>query len=348
MTRVVFAVPGDFSAPTGGYGYDRRLLAGLGAAGVAAIHLPLPGDFPQPGAGDIDAAAATLRAALGPGDVALIDGLAYGALPAAAIASVGAPIVALCHHPLCLEAGLAPLRRDALRETETRALALAAHVVVTSPHTGEILARDFGVPASKITIALPGTDPSHRTRGSGGAPALLAVGSIIPRKAFDILVEALADLADLDWSLSIAGSRAHSPETAAALDRLIDGHGLGARVTLLGPLSAEELNEAYARSDVFVSSSLYEGYGMALAEAMARGLPIVTTTGGAAAATVPDAAASKVAPGDAAALRNALHGILTEPTRRARLGEASWRAGRALPGWNATARIVADVARSLA
>ncbi|WP_159730697.1 glycosyltransferase family 4 protein [Methylosinus sp. Ce-a6] len=348
MRRIVFAIPGDIEARTGGYGYDRRVLAELARQGVEVVHLALPGAFPHPGCADEVAVGEIFDRALTAGDVALVDGLAFGALSETTIAAMRAPIVALCHHPLCLEAGLPPARAAALRESERRALALAAHVIATSAHTGETLIRDFGLPRRKLAIAPPGTDPAERAKGSGGAPALLAVGAIIPRKAFDLLVEALAGLADLDWRLDIVGGTHHSPQTAEALARLIEQKGLGGRIALVGELSGEALGARYGAADIFVSSSLHEGYGMALAEALAHGLPIVATTGGAAADTIPDSAALKVAPGDMGALRGALREIIADRALRARLAEAAWRAGQALPDWEETARIIASVAEALA
>lgn len=348
MRRIVFAIPGDLRARTGGYGYDRRLLAEFARRGVAAVHLALPGGFPHPTAAEEAAVAEIFERELTVDDVALIDGLAYGALSETAIAAIAAPIVALCHHPLCLESGLSPARAAALGESERRALALAARVIATSPHTGETLIRDFGASERRLTIARPGTDPAARARGSGGAPALLAVGSLIPRKGFDLLVEALSGLADLDWRLAIVGGAGHSPQTAADLARLIEAKGLYTRVALVGELSGEALEAAYRGADVFVSSSLHEGYGMALAEALARGLPIVAATGGAAGETIADSAALKIPPGDVAALREALRAIVSDPALRARLGEASWRAGQALPRWDETARIVASVIKGIA
>jgi glycosyltransferase involved in cell wall biosynthesis len=87
---------------------------------------------------------------------------------------------------------------------------------------------------------------------------------------------------------------------------------------------------------------------MALAEALARGLPVVCTTGGAAAETVPDAAAIKVAPGDARALSAALARVLDDAGLRRSLGDAAWAAARTLPRWQDTARIIAGAIAAVA
>src|SRR4029079_14446592 len=99
----------------------------------------------------------------------------------------------------------------------------------------------------------------------------------------------------------IGGPTDRSPEALAAVDAAIRDAGLGERIEITGPLDEKQLAEQYASADAFVIASLYEGYGMVLAEAMARGLPVVCTTGGAAPETVPDGAGIKVPPGDEAA-----------------------------------------------
>ncbi len=350
--RIIFAAPGDLSACTGGYAYDRAVIAALPEFNVEVAHVALNGSFPFPSEAEVREAARAINAALAPRDVALIDGLAYGALPQDAIRAIAAPVLALCHHPLGLEQGLDPARAAALLRSETAALALAAHIIVTSAHTRKTLIEDFGVAPSRVTIALPGTAPASRaTRsgavGSDGETILLAVGSIIARKGFDLLVEALTGLQALDWRLRLVGG-APAPETANALARLIEARGLGARIDWLGEVSAEALDGIYDSSDIFVSSSLYEGYGMALAEALARGLPIVTTTGGACADTAPDGAALKVAPGDVDALREALRRMIEDRDLRRDLSEASWRAGQQLPSWRDTARTIGRAARAIA
>lgn len=346
MVVAVFAIPGDITLPTGGYAYDREVLARLPAAGIEATHLALPGGYPDPSPDDLARTAEQIAGT--PSDaVLLIDGLAYGAMPTCLISRFDRPIVALIHHPLCLEAGLAPERADALRALETAALAIARRVVVTSPLTARTLAADFGVPADRITVAEPGTETAPRARGGGGAaPILLAVGSIVPRKGYDVLVRALeidAAARGGDWRLRIVGALDRSPATVEALRAQIARAGLDKHIEITGPKSRADLNGLYDGADIFVLASHYEGYGMVLAEALACGLPIVTTTGGAAAETVPDGAALKVPPGDAPALQHALRRLLDDAPLRAQLADAAWLAGQNLPRWSDTATTIATV-----
>jgi glycosyltransferase involved in cell wall biosynthesis len=177
---------------------------------------------------------------------------------------------------------------------------------------------------------------------------LLSVGAVSPRKGYDVLVRALEELQDLDWRATVVGATDRAPDTAAALKAAIAAAGLLERITLAGAVKDAELAALYDAADLFVSPSLYEGYGMVLAEAMARGLPIVASTGGAAAETVPDEAGLKVPPGDAPALRDALRRATRDAGLRARLAEASWQAGQRLPRWSDTARRIADVLREVA
>jgi glycosyltransferase involved in cell wall biosynthesis len=342
VIRAFFAIPGDLATLTGGYGYDRQVLARLAAFGVEAIHLRLPDGFPNPSAQALAQAMAALEQA-NEHDVLLIDGLAYGVLPAAQLSALRAPIVALVHHPLGLESGLTAAQSAELIASERAALSRARHVVVTSETTRDTLVADFRVPLAQISVAVPGTARTPRATGSGSAAvSILAVGSLVPRKAYDVLVQALAGLVDLPWHLNIVGSPDRAPKAAAALRAQINALGLADRITLMGELDDEALACAYARADLFVLASHYEGYGMVLGEAMAHGLPIVTTTGGAAARTVPDGAALKTPPGDVARLRDALAKALSDGDLRRDLAHAAWLAGQSLPDWDDTTRIVSE------
>ena len=347
MASVAFLIPGDLALPTGGYMYDRRVLGLLAAHGVTAQHVALPDSFPNPTELDL-ARTGRIVSSLSPETTLLVDGLALGAMPTSVIRGSAGRLVALCHHPLALEAGLSEARRAQLEASETAALAHAAAVIVTSPATRSLLVRDFGVAPDRITVAVPGTDPAPRAHGTGQPLQLLAVGSVVPRKGYDVLIKALDRLRDRDWKLTIAGADDRSPETAAALRALITTKGLDARVRMTGAISDGQLSQLYSAADVFVMSSLFEGYGMVLAEAMARGLPIVCTTGGAASDTAPDEAALKVAPGDDAAFADAIGRIMASSELRQRMAKASWVAGLNLPRWEDTARIIAGVLRKVA
>lgn len=343
MSEIVFAIPGDLSLPTGGYGYDRRLLAEWREMGVAARHLPLPGSFPNPDEADL---AETGRAILSqPYDsVLLIDGLAYGAFPESVAAGLAGRVVALVHHPLGLETGLSPVQAAEFVRREAAALRYAAAVIATSETTKRLLVADFAVPAETITVAEPGVDSAERATGSDGETiALLAVGSLVPRKGYDVLIAALEGVADRPWRLTIVGADDRAPGTAASLKAQIAAAGLAERVRLAGAFGQAELEAAYAKADLFVMPSLFEGYGMVLTEALARGLPILCTTGGAAAQTAPDAAALKVQPGDVAALRAGLVRLLDDKQERVQRSDAAWQAAGTLPRWRGTATIVAEV-----
>jgi glycosyltransferase involved in cell wall biosynthesis len=345
--RLAFAIPGDIDRPTGGYGYDRRLIAGLRAIGWTVEHLALPGDWPWPTEAARAATFAGLEA-LPAGVPVMIDGLAFGAMEreAKAIARVR-PLVALCHHPLALEAGLPADRADALERSERAALAAAHAVVVTSPATGETLVARFGVPPDRLTVAVPGTDRAPFARGSGGPETrLLAVGTLIPRKGHLDLVEALARISALPWRLDLVGDATADPAHATLLAGRIEALGLTSRITLIGPLDRPSLERFYDAADLFVLASHYEGYGMAYAEAMAHGLAVVGTTGGAIPGTV-GAAGDLVPPGDVAALAAVLARLISDPEHRAGRAAASRRAAAALPDWQATARTVAAALEAL-
>ncbi len=341
-----FAVPGDISTRTGGYEYARRLLEHAPATGLDLVHLALPGSFPAPSQADLDESFEQLRTARAP---ILIDGLALGALPAERLAALEKPLAALCHHPLGMETGLAPERRDALLASEKAALAACRAVITTSRATARTVAAEFGVPENRIAVAPPGTDPAPRAQGSGeDTVALVAVGSIVPRKGFADLVAALAPLKSLDWHLTIAGSPDRDPACAADLEARIEAAGLSRRIHLAGSLDHDALARVYARSDAFVLASHYEGYGMVFAEALARGLPVIGYHGEAVAEATSGGGAILVPTGDAAALSEALAALISDPEARAAQAEAAWAGARSLPRWRDSTETVATVLRSIA
>lgn len=342
MAEAVFAIPGDLKSTTGGYAYDRRVIESLPDFGVLISVLPLPDAFPNPTAADLVKTRRLLESK--PHDaVLLVDGLAFGAFSEDVLDALDGRVIALVHHPLFLETGLPHARKIELKASEERALRRANHIVVTSRVTKRILVDNMGISAEKVTVAEPGTDPAQRATGTGAPLQILAVGAVLPRKGYHLLIEALAPLKELDWRLTIAGALDRHAEAVTTVQDAIHANGLEDRITLAGKVVPATLDRYYESADLFVSASLFEGYGMVLAEAMARGLPMVIAAGGAAAETAGEAAALHVEAGNVLALTAALERALTDKKLRDRLADAAWEAGRTLPTWHETARRIAAV-----
>lgn len=343
MPDLTFAVPGGLDLPTGGATYDRKLTETLRMAGWRVDVLTWPGDFPFPDPADRQKVAADLEA-LPDGALTMIDGLALGTLPELARAqSERLRLVALVHHPLALETGLPAEAAARFAAEEREALRWVRAVIVTSEATGATLQADYGVPADKITVAVPGIElrPARDRPRPPGPLRILSLGQVSPRKAFHVLVEALTELADLDFSATIAGNLDRDPRTAEALAEQIARAGLSDRVALVGAVSDAESARLHAEADLFAFPSLYEGYGMALAEAMAWGLPIVATTGGAIPEVVPPSAGLLVPPGHVAAFAKALRMVLSDTALRHELAAGARIAASRLGGWDVTAARIA-------
>jgi glycosyltransferase involved in cell wall biosynthesis len=342
VKRFVFAVPGDLATPTGGYAYDRRMIAELGDLGWQADLLGLGDGFPWPSEAT-RMTALTKILEIPAGRAIIVDGLALGVLPEGAAQLAGRnPVLALVHHPLALEAGLSSEQADALRRSERAALSAVQGVIVTSAATARLVAAEYGVPAERITIAKPGSDPAPLAAGSrDGVVRLLSVGAVVPRKGFDVLIAALATLGDLPWQLTIAGDRTRDLNATARLDADIAGHALENRVAVLGTVSPQHLATLYAEADVFALASHFEGYGMAYAEALAHGLPVIGTSGGAIPDTVPPEAGLLVPPGDILALATALRRVIGDSDLRRRLTGGARAAAPQLPTWRQSAEIFA-------
>jgi glycosyltransferase involved in cell wall biosynthesis len=341
--RLSFVVPGSLETPTGGYRYDRQVVAGLRAAGHRVDVLTLGESFPEP---DVATLQASYRAlAQLPAGPAVIDGLALGVLP-----EIGrhlpahAPLIALVHHPLALESGLSAPQADGFRASERQALARASHVIVTSPATARILVSDYELSLDRIDVALPGVDRGPLAQGGDGRTVqLLSVGSVIARKGHDRLVAALAPLADLDWHLTIVGDATRDKKAVLALDEAVRRHALDHRVTVTGALSDEGLAARYHGADLFVLASRYEGYGMVFSEALAHGLPVVATAVGEADILVPPKAGQLVAVDDSAALSVALRRFIADPNVLRTARDSARRARDRLPRWTDCVTVFEDI-----
>ncbi len=331
--RLSLLVPAPFSAVSGGYEYDRRMVAGLRAAGHMVQVYELAGSHPVPDDAATDAALVAFAAQ--PRDaMILIDGLGLPAFADLLDESEARPCIGLIHHPTSLEDG---------HDEGTRALLLAAEhaifprlmqIITTSDGTADKLVREFGVDRGRIVVVEPGTDMAPRSTGSLSGPChILSVGTLVPRKGHDVLLRAMAGLADLDWRLTIVGSPDRAPDHAAELANLATELGIAARVHFAGEIDAAALDALWQTADVFALATWFEGFGMAVAEALKRGLPVAVCSGGAASHLVTPECGVVCAPGDHVQLGKALRRLVFDRDVRRLMADAAWAAGLSLPSW---------------
>ncbi|MFJ7999542.1 glycosyltransferase family 4 protein [Streptomyces sp. NPDC096310] len=342
----------DPAAPSGGNTYDRRVCRELPGAGWRVHEHTVAGGWPRPGAA-ARTELAGLLAGFADGAVVLLDGLVACGVPGVvAPEAARLRLAVLVHLPLADETGLAPADAAELDDRERRTLRAVPAVVATSAWAARRLVHHHGLAPERVHVAAPGADIAPLATGPGDGSRLLCVATVTPRKGQHRLVEALAALADLPWSCVCAGGLDQDPGYVAGVRELIGRHGLGDRVRLAGPLAGEELAGRYAAADLLVLASDAETYGMAVTEALARGVPVLTTDVGGlpeAVGQAPDGAVPGVLvpPQDPAALTAALRGWLEEPDTRRALTAAARGRRTALDGWGTTSRSLAGALEQL-
>jgi glycosyltransferase involved in cell wall biosynthesis len=319
--RVVHAVlPNDIDDPgnpSGGNVYDRRVLTGLATLGWTVRELPVPGAWPTPADGDLAGLAAAL-ATVPDGGLVLVDGLVGSAAATVLVpAARRLRLVLLVHLPLDTDG-------------EAAVLAAARAVVSTSPWT------TLPVPAA---VATPGVDPAPPAPPSPAGDRLLCVAPVAPHKGQDRLSAALATVPE-PFSCTYVGSLSRDPEFVAALRPRLDP-----RIRLAGTLTGPDLDAAYARTDLLVSASRGETYGMAATEALAHGIPVLAVRVGGLPVAVGHAPDGTV-PGllvEPDELAGAVKRWLTDAGLRERLRRSALARRETLTGWDVTARTVAGV-----
>lgn len=330
-----FVVPSGIHDParvSGGNVFDLRVRERLAALGWQVRTLEV-----QP-----DAAAAALST-VPDHQLVLIDGLVAVSSPEAIEdASDRLRIVGLVH--MSVAAFPEPLRRDV--DSEARALRPLRRIIVPSVWLRDELVGRGVASAERVVVAEPGADEASVSPGSGTGGALLCLGVVAEHKGQDILVAALGEVGAVgDWSCTIAGS-AGDDGFAAAVAAHAAGAGVGERIRWTGVLDAEALEAEYRRTDLLVAPSRTESYGIAVGDALRRGIPVIASrVGGVPEAARPADAGILVPPGDPAALAAALRRWMTEPDLRARMTSAARAAGPRRRGWDDTTSVVDSALR---
>ena len=331
---VHFVVPAgieDPTRPSGGNVYDRRVREGLAAAGW---------DVQMHEVAGCEELAASL-ASIPDDALVLVDGLVASPAPEVLVPeATRVRLVVLVHMLLG-------------NECERDVLSAAASVVTTSAWARRALLDFHSLPADRVHVAEPGTDRSELAPGTARADALLSVAAVIPGKGHDVLVDALARLSNLSWECLCVGSLERDPAFVERVRRRAADGGVERRLRFSGPQAGAELDGSYASADLLVLPSRGESYGMVVAEALARGLPVVAAGVGGVPEVLGRGAGGirpglLVPPGDPVALRDALHVWLGDPGLRRRLRRAARERRESLPEWSTTTSTLAGVLESAA
>jgi glycosyltransferase involved in cell wall biosynthesis len=340
---VVPASVADAGRPSGGNVYDRRVCEELAGLGWTVHEHLVPGDWPQPDHVALAGLAATFSEL--PDDASvLVDGLlASGADDVVVPAAARLRLVVLLHMPLGErddDGGL-----DEAGARERRVLAAASGVVVTSEWARRRLAHLYRLEAGRVHVAAPGVDTGDLAGGSRPGGVLLCVAAVVPAKGHDLLLAALARVADLSWRCICVGALDLDPAHVGSLHGQAERSSIGERVHFAGVMGRDELARTFVGADLLVLPSCAETYGMVVAEALAHALPVVATdVGGVREALGDDHAGPAgilVPPGDEAALAGILRSWLEDPRLRTRLRAGARERRLTLAGWDTTARSIA-------
>jgi glycosyltransferase involved in cell wall biosynthesis len=220
---------------------------------------------------------------------------------------------------------------------EGEVLSAAAAVVATSAWSRQRLLDAHALPADRVHVAEPGVEPAELATGTASGGELLCVAAVIPGKGHDLLLDALAMITDLTWRCLCVGSLERDPAFAQSVAR----RGLA---EFPGPCAGADLDRAYAAADLLVLPSRGEAYGMVVTEALARGLPVIASDVGGVREAL-GGGGILVPPEDPAALASTLRDWLTDDDLRERLRAAARDRRAALPRWETTTSVVAEVLR---
>lgn len=274
----------------------------------------------------------------------VVDGLLLPDLEPSLDALVARDAVIIVHH-VSAGAGRDIAIRGAVQSIERRMLPAFRRVVATSAGVAERLAADFAVPAPHILS--PGLADLPRTPQSPTPPCrILCVGVLTPRKGQDRLLQALARLTDLDWTLTIAGDAGRDPVHAATVLALAEDLHLQSRLTFVPDPAPQTLEAAWQAADLFALATSWEGYPASVAEALRRGIPVITTDVGPLPALVPHAAGIVCPPDDPVTFGKCLRRAIFDTALRTAYAEGAWCTGQALPGWPQQALAFAAILRS--
>ncbi|MGF6834544.1 glycosyltransferase involved in cell wall biosynthesis [Paenarthrobacter sp. TE4293] len=323
--HVRFLVPGNVRHGSGGNKYNAKLAEHLAALGADIETVVVDGDWPVGSPADRQ----RFAEALDGGATVIADGLVAGGAPdeIAGAAGKGTKVWILSH--------IALADHDDL---EAKALAAAAGIICPSAHAAAELGAKYG--ALDVVVATPGAASAGVSAGS--VPThIVSVAALLPNKSQTLLVEALSQLHNLEWSASLIGSHDPDPAYAAKVRDAVEHYGLQQRVTLTGELTGQELEDHWHKADLSILLSRSESFGMVVTESLAHGVPVIVRQGtGAVEALGGTGAGAALDLSDLNTLTMTLRAWLTDPALQQRWRNNALQARQHLRGWDATAATV--------
>lgn len=320
MMTVYFINTGDIHSLTGGYLYNMHIINGLKNKGytvnLLGIH-PEGRDW-----NSLETSCRSLLKNIPYGSRVIVDSLVIAPMHRV-IQEFGKSLkfLGLMHLPLSYDifSGVHRIPED----NELQAMHHMHRVVVTGQFTFHLLC-DSGLNPAKIRIAGPGTENFPRKGQYKPVPSqLLCIANYSAVKAQDVLIRALYRLKDRTWTLHLHGNMESDKDYAESIGSLIRKLKLEHRIIMHGIVERHNLSGVFLDADLFVLPSLFESYGMALAESLAHGIPVLTTRAGNIPYTVPAAMGLFTEPANEQQLADAILSLLDDPVKYSSLCSAA-------------------------
>ena len=269
------------------------------------------------------------------------------------------PTIATIHHPVTVDRKLAVQSESAaLKKMKQwrwysfigmqKRVARSLYRIITVSNSAKTdISRDFGIPADKFHIVPNGINTDlfypipeiEREKNR----IIVTNSADTPLKGLFFLFNAVAELARTkDIKVTVVGT----PKKDGAIVKLIRKLGIGHLIQFTGRIDNGEFVQHYARATAAVVPSVYEGFGLPVGEAMACGVPVISTTGGALPEVAGDAAIL-VPPADSTALVHAIQDVLENPVRARELGMAGYKRVQAHFTWQKAAEKTIDAYREV-
>jgi len=281
--------------------------------------------------------------------------LGYGLL---LMRALGVPLIATIHHPLTIDLANVLERTQRFKNKMKTVMFYPTlmqsfvakrldHIITVSENARRMITRDFGVDPDNQTVVYNGVDrrvfrPLPGVKKKRGM--ILFVGNVEDgKKGFAYLLRAMPLIDRRVRLVAVDGGAPHRRVT----DRLMAAYGLHGRVVFTGKTDTADLVRLYAEAELAVVPSVYEGFGLPAAEAMACGVPVVSSDGGALPEVVGDAGV--VVPArDERALAEAVNRLMQDPRRLAAMSRAGVRRVASLFTWRRAVDAIEEVYRRFA